>query len=102
MRDLLEAHGTKLFTLKPSSIIAAAEADLKLRRARKGGQPSSAPYCFHRAHVAAASGAFDLIDRAIRDRYSGVYCGKRITRTIYSDEALLSAVCEQLALPAGV
>jgi hypothetical protein len=91
MRDLLEAHGTKLLVLPPSAIIAAAEADLKLRRGRDASDAGK-PYCFHRRHVAAAACALDLIDRAIADRYSGVYCGKRITRTIYGDEVLLREV----------
>lgn len=92
MSALLAAHGTKLFALKPRSIVDAAAADLKLRRAQRGAhdrEDGLQAYCFHRAHVARADSVVDLIERAIRGRYDGVYCGKRITRIIYSDENLL-------------
>jgi hypothetical protein len=93
--------------LKPGSIVAAAEADLALRQAQRGlrmdGDDRGArPYCFHRTHVARASCALDLIDRAIADRYSGVYCGKRITRIIYGDENLLWEARAIVAIGDGV
>ena len=94
-KDGARAPRREAFALKPASIVAAAEADLALRGRQcgvwlegKGWRPQ--PYCFHRAHVARASCALDLIDRAIADRYSGVYSGKRITRIIYGDENLLA------------
>lgn len=83
---------TEAFALKPASIVTAAEADLALRQEQRRiwKKPRSVQaYCFHRAHVARASCVLDLIDRAIADRSSGVYCGKRITRIIYADENLL-------------
>jgi hypothetical protein len=91
------------FLLKPASIVTAAEADLELRqhqRSRVGEEPRSQPYCFHRRHVARASCALELIDLAIRDRYTGVYGGKRITRIIYGDADLLWAA-RQLLSPVG-
>ena len=90
---VLEKHGTKLCAIKPSAIVGAAEADLALRERKiRRRSAENIPYVFHRRHVQAASCALDLIDRAIRDRYSGVYCGKRITRIVYGDEELLRAV----------
>lgn len=90
------------FVLKPASIVTAAEADLALRQLQRGdrahgGEHGAKPYCFHRAHVARASCALDLIDRAIRDRYTGVYGGKRITLIIYGDADLLWAARELLS-----
>jgi hypothetical protein len=83
------------FRLTPASIIAAAEADLKLRAAQRGEAVEAGvrvkPYCFHRAHGRRASCALDLIDRAIAGRYDGIHGGKRITALIYADEGLLAA-----------
>jgi hypothetical protein len=90
--SVLERHGTRLCELKPSAVVAAAEADVALRRRKNGaGAPIGTPYCFHRRHVARASCACDLIERAIKDRYAGVGSEKRITRILYGDEELLRA-----------
>jgi hypothetical protein len=107
-KDGAKAPRREAFALKPASIVAAAEADLALRARQcgiwlegEGWRPQ--PYCFYRAHVARASCALDLINRAIADRYSGVHAGKRITRIIYGDETLLweaRALLSPLALAA--
>lgn len=92
---------TEAFSLKPASIVTAAMADLATREQQCGAwrkRRRAQTYCFHRAHVARASSPLDLIDRAIADRYSGVYSGKRITRIIYRDERLLA---EARALAVG-
>jgi len=102
MSLLLERHGIKAFALKPSALIAAAEADLRLRSQQQGAQRSGPrPYCFHRSHVVRASCALDLIDRAIRDRYSGVWSAKRITRIIYGDADLLAAALDEARATRG-
>jgi hypothetical protein len=87
--SVLERHGTKAFVLKPSSVVAAAEHDLGRRHDRRA--TASAPYAFHRRHVARASCPLDLIDRAIADRYTGYYCGKRVARILYGEDGLLEA-----------
>lgn len=93
------AADSQAFALKPSSLIAAAAADLARRDFNRCARGSD-PYCFHRRHVARATCALDLIDRAIRDRYTGVDSGKRITRIIYGDAELLWAAYE-LCSPLG-
>ena len=105
-KDGARAPRREAFALKPGSIVAAAEADLALRGRQcgvwyegEGWRPL--PYCFHRVHVARASCALDLIDRAIADRYSGVHSGKRITRIIYGDENLLAEARALLAIGAA-
>jgi hypothetical protein len=94
MSQVLDRHGTRAFVLKPSSVVAAAEADLALRNKKKQSDASAAmPYAFYHRHVRLASCALDLIDRAIADRYTGVYCGKRITRNeelLWEARALLA------------
>ena len=85
-------HGTKAFLLKPASIVTAALADLELRKHQRRpveGWATSEPYCFHRAHVFHAKSVRDLLERAIKDRYSGVYSSKRVTCIVYGDEDLL-------------
>lgn len=98
MSTVLERHGTRAFVLKPSALAKAAEADLALRNRKRLGQCADGKaYTFHRAHVRRASCALDLVDRAIADRYSGVWSDKRITCLIYGDEDLLRATRELLA-----
>ena len=100
------SEGTRAFVLQPASIVTAAEADLLLRERQRGvrydgDDRAVQPYCFHHRHVVRASCAFDLIDRAIKDRYSGVHSGKRITRIIYADEELLLAARAIVAIGEG-
>lgn len=102
-KRLLEENGTKLMVLKPSSIWAAAMADLD-RRARNCGREicDMEPYAFHAAHVSKADSANDLIRRAIRDIEvaaakdppmwgKGRRSSKYNTRLLYSDVDLLKA-----------
>lgn len=82
-------HGTKLMQLKPSSVLRTAENDLKLRDRRKEDKEERSHYAFHRAHVRKAERALDLIRFAIADLERGRASGKRNTRIIYEDEAIL-------------
>jgi len=89
---LLERYGTKLMELKPSSIWAAAMADMdrKVRNAslsRAFGDYEQ--YAFHRDHVAKADTANDLIRLAIMYPGLGQASGKKMTRLIYADVELL-------------
>ena len=86
----LTLHGTKLMQLAPSSVLHAAERDLKLRNTRDETN-QSAPYAFHRLHVRKAERALDLLRLALADRERGVASGKRDTRVIYEDELVLLA-----------
>lgn len=93
MSGTLDRHSTRASALKPGAVAAAAEADLALRAAKRRGKSARGnAYTFHRRHVQRASCALDLIDRAIADRYAGVWSEKRITRLIYLDAELLDAV----------
>jgi hypothetical protein len=92
LSTLLEHHGTKLVTLKPDSIVAAARADLnKAVRKREGRLDRFEPYAFHRVHVRAADYADELITLAIKGRELGLASGKAMTRLLYGDEELLYA-----------
>jgi hypothetical protein len=94
-RALLE-HGTKAFLLKPSSVLAAAEEDL--RRSVRNIERSVGEYehyAFHRKHVAKAmkdnivpNGKM-LIQIALGNLEIGCASGKHWTRVIYSDPELL-------------
>ncbi len=89
---VLDDHGTVLHTLKPTSLVEAARADLrKAARKRAGELEPTDPYAFHRVHVRAASDVADLISRALDDRDRGRASGKRITRLIYGCQPLLAA-----------
>jgi hypothetical protein len=101
--NVLDHHGTKLSALQPGSVVYAARADLRryVYKLEHKDADQRAPYAFHRLHVRAADTAADLIRLAIADRPRGVSSGKRNTRTIYSDEALLRGALE-LALAHGV
>lgn len=93
MKGALDRHGTRAIALPASAIIKAAEADLALRDLKRAGQRGRGmPYTFHRRHVRHASCALDLVDRAIADRYGGVWSDKRLTRVVYGDEETLRAV----------
>lgn len=88
----LERHGTALMALKPGSVAAAAEFDLRRRGDKHVGDCDRfAPYSFHRTHVRKASGAVNLIDRAIAEPQLGAASGKRITRLFYGEPDLLWA-----------
>jgi hypothetical protein len=97
-RRVLLDHGTKAILLKPSSILAAAEEDL--RRAMRNIERSIGEYehfAFHRKHVAKAmkdhiipNGRM-LIKIALADVDIGRTSGKHWTRVIYSDPELLKA-----------
>lgn len=90
--SVLEQHGTRLSALSPTSIVSAARADLKREQSkREGGVPRWLPYCFHRLHVRKATSAPELITLALQERERGTASGKRETRLIYGDEALLQA-----------
>ena len=82
-------HGTKLMQLKPSSVLQTAENDLRLRDRRKEDKEERSYYAFHRVHVRKAERALDLIRLAIGDLERGRASGKRNTRIIYEDEAVL-------------
>src|SRR5678815_1353898 len=94
---MLADHGTELMVLKPSSLLQAAEADLK-RRARNSDEaqtdaPSYEQFAFHRAHVRKAVDAHDLLVRALMEPGLGASSGKYNTRLIYSNgELLLRAI----------
>lgn len=88
-------HGTPLMVLKPSSILGAAEADVKrFRRNTDKLSQRTEPYAFHRVHVRRAmekgyGQGFDIIVEALRDRERGLASGKPMTREVYRDEELL-------------
>lgn len=104
-RRRLQDHGTKLMELKPSSIWAAAMADLERRKHNiKYGDFQF--YAFHRDHVVSAESANDIIRAAIKDIEDaeaaaedadapvvakGRKSGKANTRLIYSNVELLKA-----------
>jgi len=88
----LDRHSTRAVSLKPTAIAAAAVADLVLREQKRAGKSDKGrPYLFHRRHVQRSTCPLDLVDRAIADRYSGIWSAKRVTRLIYLDEDLLRA-----------
>jgi hypothetical protein len=92
MTGALDRHGTRAFVLKPSALAKAAEADLALRNQKRDGKRAAGvAYTFHRRHVRRATCALDLVDRALADRYSGVWSKKRVTRLVYGDEDALVA-----------
>lgn len=95
--DVLELHGTTAGGLKPGSIVSAAEADLRRRIENKSGERPAGGYhhyAFHRAHVAHVSKADQptvaaLIMKALAEPEIGTSSGKRSTRLIYKDQAIL-------------
>lgn len=94
-RNMLAEHGTKLMELKPSSLLKAAEADLR-RRARNSEKDFGDSYehfAFHRKHVRKATDPQDLLIRALMEPGIGLSSGKYNTRLIYSSgETLLKAI----------
>lgn len=97
-RNMLAEHGTELMKLKPSSLLQAAEADLKRRRRNAAaadafGTASYEQFAFHRSHVRKAMDAEDLLVRALMEPGLGLASGKYNTRLIYGDGgALLEAI----------
>lgn len=90
--QLLEKYGTKLMVPKPSSIWAAAMADLERKRHNKQADVSSMrPYAFHRKHVAKAESANDLIRAALKEPGLGCASSKKSTRALYADVDLLKS-----------
>lgn len=103
MTHLLDDHGTKLHELKPAAIVWAAEADLRRRTRNRTATADSmvgaGEHCaFHRYHVRKAEHVTDLLAVALRDRQRGLESGKRWTRLIYRDEALLEQAIVELYL----
>ena len=92
---VLEEHGTPLMVLKPSSIWAAAMADLKRRAHNKSADATTMKhYAFHRNHVVKASTANDIIRAAIAEPGLGLASGKKDTRLLHSDVRLLEAALQ--------
>jgi len=98
-RNMLAEHGTKLMELKPSSLLRAAQADLRRRErnteeARAAfGAASYEQFAFHRSHVRKATDPQDLLIRALMEPGLGLSSGKYNTRLIYSSgETLLKAI----------
>jgi hypothetical protein len=90
--ELLDRHGTKLFQLKPGSVVTAAHQDLKHHVQKlEGTRDQWDVYSFHRDHVRKARDAAELLALAIKDRDRGIRSGKRVTRNLYGDEHLLWA-----------
>ncbi len=92
---VLEEHGTQLMVLKPSSIWAAAMADLERRAYNTApGEDGFKVYAFHRKHVLKATSANDILRAAIAEPGIGLASGKRDTRLLYSDVELLKAALQ--------
>jgi hypothetical protein len=95
-RRVLLDHGTKAILLKASSILAAADEDLRRHvRNLERSIGEYEHYAFHRKHVAKAmndniipNGKM-LIKIALDDLQTGCESGKHWTRVIYSDPELL-------------
>lgn len=87
---MLQEHGTQLLRLKPSSIVSAAEADLKLRERKK--EHTAAPdemYSFARKHVNRANSPGHLIALAYFDPNAAVSTDKKSTYVVYNDRDVL-------------
>ena len=100
-RRMLMQHGTKVFELKPSSILAAAEEDLRRHERNNTTAPSGdyEHYAFHRRHVAKTIKHVHpcgktLIEMALGDLEIGAASGKHWTRVIYNDPELLKAALD--------
>ncbi len=86
----LADYGTKAIALKPSSIVHAAQNDLRTRG--RGTKAAAARwYLFCWAHVKDAKGPADLIARALMDYGTGQASRDVHTRTVYRDLDLLRA-----------
>lgn len=89
---MLAEHGTTIITLKPSSLVQAAQADIARRRRNTDPQTTTFEhYAFHRAHVKKAASAAELISLAAAEPDLGSQSAKYNTRLIYSDAELLAA-----------
>lgn len=90
---MLLEHGTTAIRLTPSSILAAAEEDLRRaeRNAGRGerGDGEYEQYAFHRRHVRRAKNVQALLQLALAEINLGWASGKHWTRVIYSDPELL-------------
>src|SRR5216684_5512043 len=107
---ILDEHGTQLMELKPSSILAAAEEDLRRRARNKIAYQDREnevttvgyeQYAFLCCHVHRAKNVQQLLRLAIFDARSeekaGQRSSKRMTRLIYRWERLLQEA-QDLAL----
>lgn len=102
---VLADHGTELMVLRPGSVLAAAEADLR-RRARNAetasarvASPNDAseayePYAFHRNHVRRAIDARELLTLALMDPLPGLQSDKDNTRLIYGNARLIASAIQ--------
>jgi predicted metallo-beta-lactamase superfamily hydrolase len=91
-KRILENHGTKLIDLKPSSLWAAAEADLERKKHNAEADIATVKhYAFHRDHVKKAVTPNDIIRAALKEPGKGLYSSKYATRIIYSDPEILRA-----------
>jgi len=92
-------NGTLLNELKPSSILAAAEADVRRYRDNVSIDGNE-PYAFHRVHVRRGmrhdhGAARDIIAAALVDIERGRQSGKRLTRELYRDVELLKKAIDE-------
>lgn len=92
----LQDHGTKAFSLPPSAVVSAAQADIALAAAKAESDEAikNRQYAFHREHVRRAKDAADLLKRALADLPRGVGSSKPNTRMLYSSPKLLRAALE--------
>jgi hypothetical protein len=92
-RTMLAEHGTKLIELKPSTVVQAAEEDIRRHRRNKeaaeDGDLSFEQFAFHRKHVRKAVDALDLLVRAYVEPGVGLSSAKYNTWLLYSSEQLL-------------
>jgi hypothetical protein len=95
VKNMLAEHGTQLMSLKPSSLLHTAAADLARRKRNSapldGGYEH---YAFHRKHVKKANTAAELVSLAAAEPGVGLASAKYNTRLIYGDTDLLLAARE--------
>lgn len=99
-REMLAEHGTELVKLKPSSVVQAAQADMR-RRERNAVEaqtdtPSYEQFAFHRDHVRKAVDPQDLLIRALMEPGRGLASAKYNTRLIYGDAGVLLAAIHSI------
>jgi hypothetical protein len=91
--DIMERHGTEGAGLTVGAVLQAVKADIQRRTRNKDGERHSGEYehyAFHRKHVVKAKGTVaTLLRLAADERHIGLASGKKWTRLIYQDEALL-------------
>lgn len=94
----LERHGTEAIVLMPSSVVSAAEADLRRAANNKECSGGHEHYAFHRKHVRKAAkkalGARGVIRLALEEIGIGKASGKKWTRYLYERPELLKAALE--------